>query len=47
MTDGRCGHHTEVASDLEAGTAVETGPAEAAFRGMSAVSLAPTPEGDP
>lgn len=43
---GRVGQ-TEVASDLEAGTAVKTGPAEAAFRRMSAVSLVPAPEGDP
>ena len=35
-----------LARDLEAGTAVESGPAEAAFRRMSAVSLA-APEGDP
>jgi hypothetical protein len=37
------GSRTEVASDLEAGTAVERGPAEAAFRKMSAVHA----EGDP
>ncbi len=30
---------TEIVSDLEAGTAVESGPAEAAFWRMSAVSL--------
>jgi hypothetical protein len=32
-------------SDHEAGTAVESGPAEAGFRRMSAVSLAPDLKG--